>query len=335
MKKLFALVLALAMVLSLAACGEKKDTGAAGTTDSGKKTYQVAMVCDSSISDGGWGAACFNAMKSASEELGWTYKYSDSVKQADYASNIESYCQAGFDMVFLPGNQYSDATKQVAKDYPNVCFAVLNGAEDLPTDNITSILPNADEIGYMAGALAGLMTKNNVLGFIGGMEIDTTKAKLAGYEKAAKAVNPDITVLSAYAGSFDDTAKGMELAKGMIAKNADVFFGDASAVDSGARQAIDTANGTGEIKLFDIGQPADLLGQNPCVIGSVITDNTGMLKLAMQDVVDGKFGNKVIYGSLENNCLSIGKFNDDLVSADVQKQYTDFVAQISAGTFPA
>lgn len=342
MKKVFALILSLSMAFSLASCGQKTAGGSAasGSAASGsaaassqEKTYKVAMICDSSISDGGWGAACYNAMDAAAKDLGWESAYTDSIAQSDYASTMESYCQANFDMIFLPGNQYSDATKQVAVDYPEICFAVLNGAENLPTENIISILPNADQIGYMAGALAGLMSQTKVLGFIGGMEIDTTKQKLAGFEAAAKVVDPSITVLSAYAGSFSDTAKGMELANGMISQNADVFFGDASAVDSGARQAIDSANGTDKIKIFDIGQPADLSGQNPCIISSVVTDNAGMLKLAMKDVADGNFGNKVIYGSLENGCLSVGKFNDELVTKEIQDKYMGYVDQMKAGTF--
>lgn len=347
MKKFLASVLALSLALALTACGGnggssapaassgEASSGGAAPTPAPASDFKVAMICDSSISDGGWGAACYNAMVSAAEELGWETAYSDSIAQSDYASQMTSYCDLGFDMIFAPGNQYSTAVQEVASDYPDVHFAVLNGAEDLPTDNITSILPNADQIGYMAGAMAGLMSKTNVLGFIGAMEIDTTKQKLAGYEAAAKAVNPDITLLSAYAGSFDDTAKGMELAKGMIDKKADVFFGDASAVDSGARQAVDQANeASGSISIYDIGQPADLLGQNPCVITSVVTDNAGMLKLAMESVEDGTFGNTVIYGSLENGCLSVGAFNTDLVSQEIQDQYAEFVQQIQDGTFP-
>lgn len=339
MKKFLALALALAMTMALAACGGTKapaDGGAAPAPDAGTpdKVFKVGMICDSSISDGGWGAACYNAMVTAADELGWENQVTDAIAQSDYVDSITSYCDLGYDMIFLPGNQYSDATVQVAKDYPNVCFAVLNGAESLPTDNITSILPNADEIGWMAGALAGLMSQTKVLGFIGGMEIDTTKAKLAGYTAAAQFVDPSITVKSAYAGSFNDTAKGMELASGMISEKADVFFGDASAVDSGARQAVDSANAaSGAIKVFDIGQPADLAGQNPCVISSVVTDNAGMLKLAMEAVEAGTFGNAVIYGNLENGCLSVGKFNDELVSADIQKAYMEYIDQMKAGTF--
>ena len=349
MKKFLSIIMALCMILAMTACtsapaaevpaAPAADTPAAPATDTpaepaGDKVYKVAMICDSSISDGGWGAACYNAMVAAAEANGWDHMYTDSIEVSAYVESITSYCALGYDMIFAPGNQYSDAVKEVAAEYPDVYFAVLNGNEALPTDNITSVLPDADQIGYLAGIIAGLMSKTNTLGFIGGMELDTTKAKLAGYAAAAQAINPDIKVLSAYAGSFNDTAKGMELAASMISEGADVFFGDASAVDSGARQAIDNANGSGEIKIFDVGQPADLLGQNPCVITSVVTDNAGMLSLCMEAVENGTFGNAVVYGTLENGCLTPGKFNDELVSAEIQTAYSEFVSKLAAGTFP-
>ncbi|MEG1683962.1 MAG: BMP family ABC transporter substrate-binding protein, partial [Oscillospiraceae bacterium] len=186
MKKLLALLLTLTMVAALAACGAKPAEPAAPAEGDAApaKVYKVAMICDSSISDGGWGAACYSAMVAAAEAKGWETKVTDSIDVAAYADTIDSYCQLGFDMIFAPGNQYTDATKQVAANYPDICFALLNGTKDDVSDNIMAILPNADQIGYMAGALAGLMTKTNVLGFIGGVEIDTTKAKLAGYEAA-------------------------------------------------------------------------------------------------------------------------------------------------------
>ena len=137
------------------------------------------------------------------------------------------------------------------------------------------------------------------------------------------------------AGDFNDTAKGMELANSMIAEGADVFYGDASAVDSGARQAIDAKNtADGSITIYNIAQPADILGQNPCIITSVVTDNAGMLGMAMDDIVNGTFGNKVIFGNLENGCVFLGAINDELVPAEIQEQVMDYIDQIKAGTFP-
>lgn len=347
-KNIMALLLSSTMLFGLASCGSS-DTGTAGTaggtatggTESGGEEvvattdFRVAMVCDSSISDGGWGAACYTAMVDAATELGWSHEYTDSISVADYVDSISSYCQLGYDLVFLPGNQYIDATLQVSADYPDVNFAILNGDEAVIADNVWGMMPNVDQIGYLAGGLAGLTTESAVLGFIGGMELDTTLAKLEGYEKAAQALNPEVTVLSAYAGSFSDTAKGMELANGMLSNGADVFFGDASAVDSGARQALDSANTeAGEMKFYDIGQPADIMGQNPCVIGSVITDNATMLLLCMEDVAAESTG-RVVEGDLANGCLSVGELNSEILTQDEIDAYLALVEEISAGTFPA
>lgn len=327
MKKALALVLVLCIAFgALTACAAKE------TAVEGEKTYKVAMICDSSISDGGWGAACYNGMTAAAATRGWETAYTDSIEQSAYADTMISYCDAGYDMIFAPGNQYSDAVKQVAADYPDVCFAVLNGSTELPTDNIMSMLPNADQIGSIAGIIAGLMSESNVIGFIGGMELDTTKSKLAHFESAAQVINPDIKAVSAYAGSFNDTAKGMELAASMINEGADVFFGDASAVDSGARQAIDQANGD-TVKIIDIGQPADLLGQNPCVACSVVTDNAGMLAICLEKVENGTFGNEMVFGSLENGCVFLGAFNNDLIDAETQAKIVEYVQKLQDGTF--
>ena len=240
---------------------------------------------------------------------------------------MTDYAELGYDLIFAPGNQYTDAVKQVAEEYPEIKFALLNGTVE--TDNIQSILPDAEQIGYMAGALAGLMSKTNNIGFIGGMELDTTKAKVECYEKAAQKINPDIKVSSAYAGSFSDTAKGKEIAASMVTTyDVDVMFGDASAVDTGAREAL-----AGQEGRYDIGQPGDLGSADDKVIAcSVVTDNAALVKTCMEDIENGTFGNKTVYGDLSNGCLSVGTFSS-VVPEDIQKQYLEVVDQIKAGTF--
>ena len=380
MKKIIAMLLALVMLLSLAACaGTAKtdttapadDTSKTDTTDTAAEpvdttepadttaepvvteeptaatkadgsAYKVAMICDSSINDGGWGAACYNAMIAAAEKMGWETEVTDSISQDAYYDSIVAYCALGYDMVYAPGNQYTDAVLQAAEEYPDVAFALLNGAEDTPAKavngNVSSLLPNAQQIGWIAGALAGLMTESGKLGFIGGMELDTTKGKIAGFEEAAKYVaeqeGKTVELLNVpYANSFSDAPKGKEFATELIAQGADVFFGDASAVDSGAREAIDAANAAaGEVKIYDIGQPADILGQNECIICSQVTDNSAMIVASMQAVIDGTFGGATLYGTLQNNTLSAGALSD-LVPADVQEKYLAYIDQMIAGTF--
>ena len=304
--------------------------------------YKVAMICDSSINDGGWGAACYNAMIAAAEKMGWETEVTDSISQDAYYDSIVAYCTLGYDMIYAPGNQYTDAVLQAAEEYPDVAFALLNGAEGTPAKavngNVSSLLPNAQQIGWIAGALAGLMTESGKLGFIGGMELDTTKGKIAGFEEAAKYVaeqeGKTVELLNVpYANSFSDAPKGKEFATELIAQGADVFFGDASAVDYGAREAIDAANAAaGEVEIYNIGQPADILGQNECIICSQVTDNSAMIVASMQAVIDGTFGGATLYGTLQNNTLSAGALSD-LVPADVQEKYLAYIDQMIAGTF--
>ena len=98
MKKLLALLLTLVMCLSLAACGGSgTDTSGTDTSsgetgeDSGDSSYRVAMICDSSISDGGWGMSCYNAMVDAAAERGWATEVSDSIAQSAYYDTIISW----------------------------------------------------------------------------------------------------------------------------------------------------------------------------------------------------------------------------------------------------
>ena len=359
MKKVLALLLALAMTLALAACGSDTNnaagTGGNNTTaantdgnaadsaggESGK-TYKVAMICDSSISDGGWGMSCYNAMVDAAGANGWEYDCSDMIAQSAYYDTIVSYCDLGYDLIYAPGNQYSDAVLQAAAEYPDIAFALLNGATNTPEQaangNVTSLLPDSQQVGWIAGALAGLMTETNTIAFIGGMELDTTKGKYEGYVEAATYVGEqmgkEITALDiVYSGDFSASDKGIEFAKAMIDQGADVFFGDASAVDSGARQAIDEANAAnGSVTIYDIAQPSDLLGQNECIIGSQVTDNALLVSKCMEAVESGTFGGEVIYGTMQDGILSAGAVSD-LVPADKQEQYQNYIQQMLDGTF--
>ena len=144
MKKLLALLLAAAMLLTFVACASKpaetqtpaettteetaapaaetetktEEAPAAETTDG--KTYKVAMICDSSINDGGWGAACYNAMIAAAERKGWQAEVTDSISQDAYYDSIVAYCMLGYDMIYAPGNQYTDAVLQALRNIPTL-----------------------------------------------------------------------------------------------------------------------------------------------------------------------------------------------------------------------
>jgi basic membrane protein A len=108
----------------------------------------------------------------------------------------------------------------------------------------------------------------------------------------------------------------------------DVMFGDASAVDTGAREAMAAGEGR-----FAIAQPGDFgSAEDEVIICSVVTDNSALVGECMDDLVAGTYGNKTIYGDLANGCLSVGTFSN-VVPEEIQTQYLEYVEQIKAGTF--
>ncbi len=328
LKKVMGFLLLASLLLTLTACGGGgKDDQSSGGDTGEKKEYKVAMITNAPIADGGWNTSAYNAMVAAAKAEGFETTYTENVAQTDYVTTIREYANLGYNLVFAPGNEFTDAVLEVAKDFPDTKFAILNG--DTHTDNVASLLPNNKEIGFIAGALAGLQTETNSVGFVGGMEITPTVTMMEYYEKGAKFVNPDVKVSTAMANSYDDTAKGKEIAASMVStNNVDVFYGHASAIDAGVREGIrDMEN------RWSIAQPDDFLDDDPKVIlTSIVTSNTEMLKIAMQEVKNNEYGNKIIEGSLGNRVVTIGRFGES-AKEEAKTKFNEIVENIKAGTF--
>ena len=98
-------------------------------------------------------------------------------------------------------------------------------------------------------------------------------------------------------------------------------------------QAIDEANAaSGSVKVYDIAQPSDSLGQNECIICSQVTDNSGLVGLSMEAVENGTFGGETIYGTLQNGVLSAGAISD-LVPSEIAEKYQGYLDQMTNDTF--
>ena len=133
--------------------------------------------------------------------------------------------------------------RKKAKEYPNIKFAIIDNAyfptKDSPScddtvkdcyadgglTNVTSLMFQEDEVGYLAGVLAACMSKSGVIGSVAGMEIPPVVRFVTGYQTGAKSVNPDVKTLNQYIPSFTDPAKGKEVGLAMLAQKADVIFG--------------------------------------------------------------------------------------------------------------
>ena len=139
---------------------------------------------------------------------------------------MRAFAERKYDIIVGIGFAQAPILDSVAKDYPEIQFAIVDGVSELP--NVASLVFKEHEGSYLVGILAAMTTRTGTLGFLGGMDIGLIHRFGKGYEEGARSVNPNIRVLENYVGvtdaAWNNPGRGKELALAQIAKGADVIF---------------------------------------------------------------------------------------------------------------
>jgi hypothetical protein len=195
----------------------------------------------------------------------------------------------------------------------------------------------SDEVGYLAGTLAGLMTQSNVVGSVAGMAIPPVQFFTEPYSHAAECANPSVTVYVTYTGTFVDPDLGAEVAQDMIDKGADVVFGVGGATGTGA---IVTAT---QSSVWGIGVDADQYistFQNGFAPGSEKLLSSAMKHLdnavfdTISDVVSGTFTSGTVLYDLAMDGVGLAPFHKagSAVPSTVRARLERIEQDIIAGT---
>src|SRR5216684_4158294 len=184
---------------------------------------------------------------------------------------MRAFAERGYDLIIGVGFAQAPIMELVAKDYPNLHFAIVDGVSELP--NVASLIFKEHEGSYLVGILAAKASKTGTLGFLGGMDIGLIHRFEKGYEEGAQSVNPKIHVIQNYVGvtdtAWNNPGKGKELALAQISKGADVIFTAAGNSGLGAFDAVEQAGKeNGRATHFVIGVDSN---QNMVKPGFVLT----------------------------------------------------------------
>ena len=203
---------------------------------------KVALVTDmGKIDDRTFNEFAYKGMIRAADEFGLHSAFIETMQPTDYDKNIEQFVSEGFNMIITVGFMLGDATKRMAEKYPDVHFIIVDFTYDPPIPNVMGLVFAEDQAGFMAGALAGLMTKSKIVGTVAGKEIPPVVRFRKGYDAGVKHVCPDCKVMGVYIDSFTDPARGKTAALSQMEEGADVIFGfgglTGSAAILGAAQA--------------------------------------------------------------------------------------------------
>jgi len=251
-----------------------------------KSTLRIAVVTDALFSDKGWGESSLNAARAIESKYGFEVVTEDNIPIANIESTLKRYAEAGYDLIIAHGVQWGDPALRVGKQYQGVKIVVFTGL--VQSENVASIFPQQQQGSFLLGAIAGMMTQTNVIGYVGGEEYPNVVNIFEGYKQGARAANPDVKIIGTYLNDWDNPAKGKEAATAIIRQNVDVIF---HVADSSGQGVIESARENG---VFALGAVQDQNSLAPdTVLSSFVLDVDKAYGQAVNSTLAGSFRGEI------------------------------------------
>jgi basic membrane lipoprotein Med (substrate-binding protein (PBP1-ABC) superfamily) len=320
----FSTAAALTFAFTLGACSGKSD----GVTK-GNEAFKVALLTPGPISDKSWNGGAYAGLLAVRDSLGAQISHIQTKTPAEFDENFRQYGAKGFDLVFGHGFEFQDAALRVAPDFPNTVYITTSGTS--VAKNVGGAEFAFEEASYLAGIVAGAMTKSNVLGMIGGTELPPVKRSFEAFEQGAKSVNPQVKVVVSYIGNWDDVSAGKEQAIAQISRGVDIIFQNADAAGLGIFQAVKEAK---NVRI--IGSNANQNDIAPDhTLGSVVIDLPHAFLLIARAVRAGSFTGKVFSLGLHDNVVTfvLNPRMNEVVPKETLAAVDSVRAQMITGTF--
>ena len=278
--------------------------------------------------DKSFNEAAFNGAERWAKETGGKFLEIELQSEAQREQALRRFAESGANPIVMAGFAFADALGQVAADYPDTKFTIIDMVVDAP--NVRSVVFNEHEGSYLVGMLAAKASKSGTVGFIGGMDITLIRKFACGYAQGVKSVNPDAKIVANMTGTtpaaWNDPVKGSELTKAQISQGADVVYAAAGGTGVGVLQ---TAADEG---ILSIGVDSN---QNYMHSGKVLTS---MMKRvdnavfsAFSDGTDMETGFMVMGLANGGVGYSLDEHNADLISASMRDAVDDASDKIAGG----
>ncbi|MCM3762005.1 BMP family ABC transporter substrate-binding protein [Alkalihalobacillus oceani] len=356
MKKwLRTLTMTAAAVVALTACGAGEEEG---TTDEAAPSeepaeneatpeaedFTVAMVTDvGGIDDKSFNQSAWEGLTAFGEEMGLEegtgYRYLQSATMDDFEPNIRTLVREEANLVWGIGYLMEDAVKTIAEQVEDAQIAIVDtvvtDGDGNPYSNVANVTFKEHEGSFLVGVVAGLQTKGNKVGFVGGVESELIKKFESGFKAGVKAVNPDAEILTQYTESFNDATRGQQIANNMYGQGADIIYHAAGGAGNGVfQEAINRARNGEEVWVIGVDRDQHEEG----VSGDVSVTLTSMVKrvdtavyLVSERTMSGDFpGGEILEYGLEEDAVGIAPTTDN-VPQEALDAVDEYKVQIQDG----
>lgn len=322
----FSILINTAFLLAIAACSATH-----GPPATSAQSFRVALLTPGPVSDQSWNAGAYEGLLRIRDSLDASISHIETTTPAEFDADFRQYGAQGYRLVFGHGFEFQDAARRVAPDYPNTDFVTTSGNTTGP--NLAGLEFDFANPSYLAGMIAGAMTRSGTIGVIGGTELPPVRKSFAAFAKGAARANPHIRVLTSYIGNWDDVNAGQELALAQIARGADVIFQNADAAGLGVIQAVKQSP-----RVYVFGSNSNQNAIAPDVtIGSIVIDLPHAFLTVAREVKDGTFRGRVLSLGMKDNVVTL-VLNPTVaprIPAAVMARVDSVRAEMRRGTFSA
>lgn len=280
--------------------------------------------------DGSFNQSAYDGAERFKSEFKMEYREFELRNDTQSQQAIRAFAREGHDPVVVIGFQQASALAEVAPEFPETRFAIVDMVVDQP--NVQSIVFREHEGSYIVGLLAAMASKSNVIGAVGGMDIPLIRRMTCGYELGAHSVNKDTDVLVNFAGTtgaaWNDPIRGAELATTQIGKGADVVLQLAGGTGIGVLQA------SADASVLGIGSDSN---QNGLHAGSILTSMVKHVDVAVYEAfrtaLDDTWQPGIKSLGLAEGGIdwALDENNRDLISAEMETAANQAKADIISG----
>jgi basic membrane lipoprotein Med (substrate-binding protein (PBP1-ABC) superfamily) len=312
--------------LAVAAAFAAATVAAAGNTVSAAEKLKVAAVFETPIEEP-WVNQIHVALLQAKEELGIEYVWSESVKAADFARILREYAEGGHDLIMGDSFGTERITRRVAREYEDVAFVFGSGIG--PAEPNFAVFDNwIHQPAYLAGMIAGKMTKSNTVGVVAAMPIPEVSRLSNAFCAGAKEVNEATKCKFSFIGSFFDPPKAKEAALAQIEAGADVLYAERFGV-------IEAAAERGVLAIGNMSDQSELAPDT--VLTSVVWNMWPTVKQSISLVKAGVFSSQDFgqfsYMTKGGSYLAPYHAWESKLPAEVKKMVEDRRTEIMDGNF--
>lgn len=266
---------------------------ACGTFGIGTSGLKIGMVTDiGQLEDKSFNEFSWKGVQDGAKAVGGTAQVIVTKDIADYKQNIQQFVDQKYDVIVTVGFLIGTDTLAMAQKYPDIQFFGIDQFICVPKDandkeckgelpkNYQGLIFNEAQAGYLAGIVAGTITKSGKIGAVGGRsDVPPVVSYIKGYENGAKSVKSSVSVVVNYTEDFNAPDKGEASAKTMIGQGVDVIFQVAGLTGAGALRAACSA------KIFGIGVDVDQYLSLPDAKGCIITSAEKHLQNAAGEAI--------------------------------------------------